>query len=419
MSVFGARRVMPRVVQAHPQVAVFAVAVLVAVVAWLFLWSTVRPRVGYDGLVYHRLAFAYAGAPVDEQIEASYTIFQRYADPDVVAESEQALSRGETVWSAWLPTRERWLDIYASRPLYPLVVAALYPVLDLRSPLAASALAVLVFTLAMIFGLRPLVGSAPAALAYVLCVMNIDFSRWLITLHTDGLSIGLWTLALVVVARFVAIPRTRQAMVGWLVGLLLVALALTFTRPLGMFLPLAVGLSAAVALPFDRRVAARFFAATAVAGLAAAVFVAYAQLAGLPGLRDVLQDLPTRHFLRPDVPDPLSIAVETNLRQISNVLLPAFFADPRLWGSALLGFVGLLFIGRAWWVAPFAVAPFVVHLSYMVHPGIEQFPRNMAAAWLSLNVGIALLVGAGIERLRRFDDLITRRPQPGAQMDGR
>lgn len=395
-------------VETHPQIAVVAVAILVAVVVWLFLWTTIRPRTGYDGLVYQRLAFAYAGASVEEQIEASYTIFQRYADPEYVAEVEAALSRGETVWSAWLPTRERWLGIYASRPLYPLVVAALYPVLDLRAPLAATALVVLIFTLSLLVVLRPLIGSAAATVALVLCIMNTELSRWLVTLHTDGLSIALWSLALVVVARFVAVGRTRPAAIGWLAGLLLVALALTFTRPLGMFLPLVVGLSGMIALPFDRRVAGRFFATTAVAGLAAAAFLVYAQVAGLPSFRDVLQDLPTRHFSRPDIADPVAYVVEANLRQLPNVLLPAFFADPRLWGSALFGLAGLLAIGRSWWVAPFVLAPFVVHLSYMVHPGIDQYPRNMAASWLSLNVGIALVVVAGIERLRRLDDRFRR-----------
>lgn len=409
MNLAGARRATSRAVRTHPGLAVAAAAVMVAIVTWVFLWTTVRPRTGYDGLVYHRLAFGYAGASVEEQIEDSYTIFRRYADPDVIAEVEGALSRGGTVWSPWLPTRDRWLGIYSSRPLYPLVVAALYPVLDVRAPVAAGAVVVLIFTLAVLVGLRPLIGSAAAAVAYGLCIMNVDFSRWLVTLHTDGLSIALWALALAVVARFVAVPRTRRASAVWLAGLFLVAVALAFTRPLGMFLPVAVGLSAALAFPFDRRIAERFVASTAVVSLAAAVFVIYAQVAGLPSFRDVLQDLPTRHFARPDIADPLAFVVQANLHQIPNVLLPAFVGDPRLWGSALLGLAGVVVVGRAWWAAPFVVAPLAVHLSYMVHPGIEQYPRNMAASWLSLNVGIALLVVAAIERLRRLDDALIAR----------
>ena len=65
--------------RARPRALVLVSAVVVAVVTWLVLWSTVQPRAEWDSLIYHRLAFQYAGASEDRQIRDSFTIFERYA----------------------------------------------------------------------------------------------------------------------------------------------------------------------------------------------------------------------------------------------------------------------------------------------------------------------------------------------------
>jgi hypothetical protein len=386
--------------RARPRALVLVSAVVVAVVTWLVLWSTVQPRAEWDSLIYHRLAFQYAGASEDRQIRDSFTIFERYADPAIQESVEEGIRRGGSVWEAFdRPERARWLGIYASRPLYPLVVAGFTPFLELRAPLAASALAVLIFTLAMLVGLGPVAGYATAAIAFALTVTNAGFNRWLVTLQTDGLSLALWAACLVLVARLVAGSRRGRTL-----GLLFAAsIALVLARPVGMFLPVAIGLCFVAALPFNRQAAGRLLAASVVTGAAAALFLVYSRLAGLPGFEDVLQDLPTDHFTSPDVPNPLLWVWEENMEQIPNVLLPEFFGNPALWGPFLLGTIGLIAIGRSWWVAPFVIAPLVVALSYTVHPSLIEIPRNMAAAWISPAVGIGLLVVALVERLRALD----------------
>jgi hypothetical protein len=277
-----------------------ATAVL-AVGGWLVLWDTTRPRTSWDSLMYHRIALEYAGVPVSEQTDVAWTLFATYASPADVELVEAGMREGNSPWGAMEdPSRERWVDIYRSRPLYALLVAAGYPVLDLGAPLLVSAAAVLLFTVSLALGVGLLAGYAAAFAAVFLSFANPLFARWLVFLQPDGLSIGLWAACLALAALFMRFGTRR-----WLVVLLVAAVALSFTRPLGVFLPVVLGICAAAALVARRPEWRRLALGAGAAAVAVAAFTGYSYLFGLPTVTDALQDLPSRHFVRPEVADPV------------------------------------------------------------------------------------------------------------------
>lgn len=363
-------------------------ATAVAVIAWLVLWPITEPRTSWDSLMYHRFALEYAGATSDEASEGAWTIFERYASRDDVQLTRTGIKAGGSPWDALEdPERELWVDLYRSRPVYTLLVAATYPVLGLRAPLLVSAGAVLVFTVALLVGLGPIVGYGAALVAAVIGFANPLFARWLVFLQPDGLSLALWTASLVAVAGLV-----RFGVRAWLAGLVVASLALTFTRPLGVFLPLAIGIPLVLAFVVRSPAWRRLGLATAATTVPVAIYAAYSHLLDLPGAGDALQDLPSRHWTKPEVADPVRWTWDVATTQIQEPLLPTLTGDPTLWVPLVIGVAGLLIVGRSWALAPLVAAVAVVPLAYLIHPQMSEAQRTMAPIWLSLHVGIALIV---------------------------
>jgi hypothetical protein len=104
------------------------------------------------------------------------------------------------------------------------------------------------------------------------------------------------------------------------------------------------------------------------------------RMLGLPSLEDTLQDLATRHFARPDVPDPWGLLVRTNRRLWGDQL-------DRWWGvpqplpvvlAACLVAVGTLRrAGVVWALVALSAIGIVV-----LHPLSSEYPRLLAPAWL-------------------------------------
>jgi hypothetical protein len=374
-----------------------AAVTLLAVVGWLVLWDTTRPRTSWDGLMYHRIALEYVGAPVAEQEATAWTLFTTYASPGDVDLVEAGIRAGGSPWDAMdEPSRERWVDVYRSRPLYALLVAAGYPLLDLRAPLLVSAASVLLFTASMALGVGRVVGFGVGLAAVLFSFANPLLATWLIFLQPDGLAIALWTACLALAALFIHRGTWR-----WMALLGAAAIALSFTRPLGVFLPLVLGSCTLAALVARRPEWKRLGVGTGAAALAAALFTAYSYLLGLPTVTDALQDLPTRHFLRPEVADPLMWTIEVAAAQVVDPLLPTLVGNPALWGPAFIGLIGLVAVGRSWALAPFVAAIVVVPLAYLIHPQLSEAPRTMAPIWVSVHLGMAMAFVALVVRLQR------------------
>jgi len=350
--------------------------------AWVLMWSIIRPRAGYDTLWYSMYAYQYAGVGVHESWDMSWQLVHEYADPRLLATLRRDSSGAW--WSGWdQPARERWVGLYRMRPVMPLVSAAGFPLLGREAPLLASAAAVVIVTIAAGLLLAPLTGWLVAGLFLVLTLGNAYLARWLVDLTTDGLGIALWFLALACVAQFVVGGDRR-----WLIATGTAGLVLAFTRQSAAVLPVTLAICALVALIARSSTWQRFAIAAAVTSLPLLVFAVYAGVAGLPSFADQLQDIPTLHFSRPDIPNPIGFLVHRDLG-IGASLVRSLPGQPLIWGSVLVAAGGFV-IARHWWTLPFAVAIVTLLLLLAAHPVLTETDRTLAPIWLSLNLGIAI-----------------------------
>jgi hypothetical protein len=360
-----------------------AVVALIGLAAWLVLWSSVRPRAGYDTLWYSMYTYQYAGASFHESLERSWDLVTTYADPRLVATLHR--NADGDWWGGWNnPTRQRWVGIYKMRPVMPLVGAISFPILGTAAPVTASVLAVVTLTLVAWLALGPLVGWLGTAFFLLLSYANPLFSHWLINMTTDGLGIALFFGALACLARYAESGRGR-----WLASGMAFALVLAFTRQSGAVLPIVFAVCAAASLLARRGPARRFALAAVASAVPLILFAGYAAAAGLPSFADQLQDVPTLHFTKPDVPDPVGFLIGRNLALAAR-LIHTFRTQPVLWGTLTLALVGYAFV-RTWWTAPFIVALGAVLLLQAAHPVLTEVDRTLSPSWLSLHLGVSLL----------------------------
>jgi hypothetical protein len=368
-------------------------SLVVGAAGWATIWFSTDARAGWDSLVYHKYAFEYAGLAPDQQDVLSWELFTRYGSRTLVLYVTEALDGHE--WSFDLrPEQERWGLQYRMRPAYPTLVAAAYPVLGTRAPLAISAFAVALFVATTFAGLLMLAGLRVAVIATSLGVVNVLFTQWLVALMTDGLAISLWAVTLTTGALWIAQRRPV-----WLVALGLAVLALCFTRPIGVLAPAVFGLSAIGAALARADEWRWFLVAAVVAAVPALAVTAFLAAAGFPGFLDLMQDLPTGHFTTPDIADPLGWLLSNDLQQLTTTLPFGLLARPLVLALVVGGIVGLLLVGR-WWTVPFLAALPVVLVAYLLQPSLSDVDRVLAPAWVSVHAGLALLVVLGAVRWR-------------------
>ncbi len=355
-------------------------ALLIGIGAWLVIWFQTEPRANFDSLVYHTHALEYAGESRAEADGRSWTIYSRYAADRERLLIEEAIDHG--TWST--PTNERWMALYQMRPLYPALVALAYPVLDARAPMAVSALVSVTFVLVTVLGFGLLFGYRAAALATAAALLQVNFTHWLVFLTTDGLAMLLWTGSLLGIALY-----ARSGRIAWLVAIGLAVLALALTRPTGSLLPLVPIVCAVAAFARRNPIWRRFAAASGMALVPAFGVVTVQMLLGYPGLDDVLQEIPTRHFALADIEEPIWFTFRVNNWAIPNRLLPTLLEQPLLLATLVTGIIGLV-VRRSWTAAPFLVAALIVPLAWVIHPVWSDAGRILAPAWVSLNLGIGL-----------------------------
>jgi hypothetical protein len=356
-----------------------AAALLIGAAGWLLIWFQTEPRANFDSLIYHTHALEYAGLDREEADVASWRIFSRYA-----TDRERTIV-ADTIGGTWsTPPDGRWMDLYQMRPLYPLLVAAAYPFLGDRAPMAVSALVTVGFVVMTAVGFGLLFGWRAAAFATVAALLQVNFTHWLVFLTTDGLAMALWAACLLAIA-----CHARSGSRGWVGLIALAVLALGLTRPASSLVPMVPALCAGAALLLRQAVWKRFGAAT-VAALLPAVGVVWAQaMLGYPGLADVLQEIPTQHFALPDIADPIGYTISLNAWAITDRLLPTLFDQPLLVATLATGAAGLV-VHRTWAAAIFMVALLVVPVAWLIHPVWFDAGRILAPAWVSLSLGVAL-----------------------------
>lgn len=376
-------------------------AAVVGAVVWLVLWFGADVRANWDSLMYHKYALEYAGVPAEEAHTLSWDLFVRYASDEAVADVTAVYD------GPWVnPENERWTNLYRMRPAYPVLVAAAYRVLGLRAPMAVSALVTVAFTIVSFAGFGLVFGYRVSGLATVVALLNGFFTHWLIFLTTDGLSIVLWAAGLVAVARYVQTGRA-----GWLVGVGVAVLLLALTRPTSSLAPMVPAVCAIVAVLLRRPVWRRFALATVAAGIPAIGVLLVMHQLGMPGISDVLQENPTHHFAEPDIADPMDWLVRQIQWAVPYRLLPTLWSQPILLGAIFAGLAGLV-VARSWTVAPFLTAAAIAPIAWLLHPIWADADRILSPTWVSLNLGIALLIVTGLvnqrERVLAAVDWVSR-----------
>jgi hypothetical protein len=364
-----------------------AISILVGSGAWLAFWFSADERANWDSLMYHTYALEYAGLPTPEAEALSWDLFARYTSDGQLARVE-AVQDGQP----WVtPVNERWTNLYRMRPAYPALVAAAYPALGLRAPMAVSALVTIGFVVVSFTGLGLVFGYQVSTLATAVALLNGFFAHWLIFLSTDGLAILLWSAVLLAIARFAQTGRSP-----WLFGLAAAVLLLGVTRPTSSLAPLVPAACAVVAIIVRNPIWRRFGLATMAAGIPAVGVLLGMHLLGMPGLYDVLQENPTRHFSQPDVADPLNWLARQIQWAVPYRLLPTLLGEHVLFAAVAAGLAGLV-VGRSWIVAPFLAAAVIAPIAWLMHPIWSDANRILSPTWVSLNVGVALL---GVTLLR-------------------
>jgi hypothetical protein len=297
----------------------------------------------------------------------------------------------ETYRNGLTPSSPRYIAIFTSRPGYPLLTAPFAAAFGLRFGLWITAvLSTLLASFLVIALLRSAGCTVPVSLGGQVLYLAAPTGYWGSRMLTDGPSLATTMLTLLG-AWWLVQRRVRRGAVALAAGYS-TGFVVRYSSEETLALLLAVG-----ALICLRWVPSARHRATAVlAAASGGVFVASEILSTLlhwPGASESLQDTFTRHFVRPDVSNPLGRLVTLNLRFWG--YYPVSEPTALLVGIALIA-VAVLLVRRnpAFGVLVIAVAVTGIG-TVAAHPLVSQADRLMVPVWLLLVLGLPLLVPAG------------------------
>jgi hypothetical protein len=378
-----------------------------------------REAMNGDSVQYARVALGYLGASPEDAARRAWDAgcastaaeAQRLSSVDPIRFRELG-SEGEGLGTCERQARyfarpdagtRRYERIFEARIGYPLLSAPAVAVLGPRLGLWATSVACtaaagfLAAALLTAAGLRPLSAIA-GQLVFLLCPLG----RWGVHPLAEGALnaavlltlLGAWWLL------------RRGLLRGGVVCVLGLAATSAVKYSSGVLLAVALALAAAGCALTARRSRHAGTAVLVAGGAVAAVLItAGAALAGAPGSTETLQDTFTRHYHRPDVPDPWSLLVHLDLR------FWAYFLREQAAGPvlAVLSGTGLwLLLRRAGRAAPLpqpvaagrrrtlgwlALAGVLLGvLTVAAHPVVYEYGRLGALEWLPAVLGLPLLV---------------------------
>jgi hypothetical protein len=295
-------------------------------------------------------------------------------------------------------TAPRYVAIFTSRPLWPLILAPAVAAFGLpRGLIWVSMLGAVLAALAVFLALRGLGSSVFAAGAAGVAFSLLPTGYWSDKLLPEGA-----VLAVLVAAIFGA-GRIVQGHWRGLWVLVPALVALYAIKPANGAALAAGLLVAGVLLIPLRRGRGRALAVTGVGVAGIAGWFAVSSLLHLPSFDDTVQDLATHHFSRPDVPRPLKLLQDMNdqlwLDQLGRSLgvpWPFLIVLP----AAVITVLGLRRAGVVWAVVSLAGISIVV-----AHPMLSQYDRLVSSVWLAVAAAIAVAVDA----VARLTGLFPRR----------
>jgi hypothetical protein len=284
---------------------------------------------------------------------------------------------------------QRYLRIFTSRPGWPLLLS---PFVGLLGPWRGAVVATLLIALlaaALVHvALRQVTGPLAAA-AGAVAFSLLGTGTWAAWLLPEGAVFALTALALLGASIWLRGSRKGPLVVVVALALLYACKPANGAAVSGALL--AAGLVLAV-LPGGRRRAV-VLAGTGAAGIGGWTLVS--RLAGLPSLEDTLQDLATRHYLLPDVPDPY-LRLRNMNEQLWTVQLGRWLEIPQplplIVVACLVAVVTLRRAGVLWAVVALSAVGIVA-----LHPLVSQYDRLLAPAWL----GVCAAVAGVVDRLGR------------------
>jgi hypothetical protein len=296
----------------------------------------------------------------------------------------------QTYRNGLTPSSPRYLAIFTSRPGYPLLAAPFAAVFGLRFGLwFAAMLCTIVASFLVIMLLRTAGASRMLALGGQVLFLAAPTGYWGSRMLTDGPSLATTLLALLG-ALWLAKGRTRAGLWALGAGLVTGFLVRYSSEQLAALVLAVAALICLRWVPSSRGRGMKLLAAVAVGSFVVSELAS--TLLGWPGISVSLQDTFTKHFIRPDVSNPVSRLVQL---------------DVHYWGyypvsepTALLLLVGLIAIGvalvrRSAVYGIFLIAVAATGLAAVVaHPIASQADRLMSPVWVLLALGLPLLFAA-------------------------
>jgi hypothetical protein len=369
-----------------------AVTVVVAVAVLSFVARFERPvRHGTgDTYFYAREAAEFAGAsPAVADQEA-----RRLVCTDVRGRVRLDGTLASPCVSYPVLRNPRYVVIFTSRPGWPLLLAAGVGALGLtRAVIYGSLLGAVLAALAVHLALRGLGSSLAASSA-----AGVAFSLLPTGVEADTLLPEGTVLAVLVAGVYGAGRLVRGSWWGlaWLVPAAAVLYALKPAN--GAAFALALVAAGGVLLVPRRTGRLPALVLTGVGAASGAGWLVVSDLLGLPSLTETVQDMATRHFARPDVPDPGLVLKEGN-RLLWTTQVERWLGLPRPFALVLPAAVFVVLVlrraGVVWVAASLAGVAIVV-----VHPLISQYDRLIVSVWLAVVAAVAVLLDVAARVLR-------------------
>ena len=285
------------------------------------------------------------------------------------------------------PVTPRYIAIFTSRPGYPALSAVFAGVFGLRAGLWLTAmLCTLAASVLVLLMLRSAGAGVLTALSGQAIFLAAPTGYWGSRMLTDGPSLAATMLALLG-AWLLTRQRIRLGAILLVAGLVAGFLIRYSSESL---VSVALAIAAGICLwlvPSSRTRGMKWLAGLAFGG---AVVTQIATTAlGWPGIAESMQDTFTKHFIRPDVRDPVGRLLS------ANVHFWGYF--PVLEPTSLLLVFGLVVVGV--WLcrrdAVFAALVIAVAATgigtVVAHPVASQADRLMVAVWLLIALGVPLL----------------------------
>ncbi len=288
-------------------------------------------------------------------------------------------------------TRPRYTAIFASRPLWPLLLAGPVSLLGVaRGVIVVSLLGAMLAALAVFLVLRALGSSAVASGAAAVAFSLLPTGFWSDKLLPEGAVLATLVVAVYLGARLV---QGRGRPVPLVACLVAITVALYALKPAnGMALAVALMAAAVVLLALRRgprgRRQALVLGAVGVAGIAGWLVVS--RLLGLPSFEETAQDLATVHFSRPDTPRPYAFLLHRN-RSLWLHQLPGFLGVPWPYPIVLPCAAVVVYALRRSGVVVAAVA-LAGTVIVLAHPMLSQYDRLVCSVWLVVVAALAVAV---------------------------